>query len=388
MRSSIRIKSLLFLILGVLTSCVREQPQVIVITATFPAAPVVVVQGDVTPTPQAAVATPVPVNTLALSPVPDNIVLPTLDATQSGAVENATEHIVQSGDTLFEIAQQYNVSLDALLSANNIENPDILTVGQLLILPDTPVEQTIAFKLIPDSRLVRAPGSGDFDIAVFINQQPGYIRQVTDNVDVRVANGAALTRTQNAAQVIEQISLQYSVDARVLLALLEYSAGWLSNPAPSEDLKSHPLLAAANSGGVDRSGLYRQLAWAADQLNTGYYAWKYRGLRTLSFSDGARLSIADGLNAGTIALQYYFSRFTAYAEWLQKVDAAGFFQVYFSYFGNPFDASLDTPINTTLQQPPLTYPFAAGEIWYYTGGHHGGWGTRQCMGVAGFCTPG
>ncbi|MGB1288418.1 MAG: LysM peptidoglycan-binding domain-containing protein, partial [Aggregatilineales bacterium] len=318
-----------------LVACVREQPEVIVITATFPAAPQVVVPGE-TAIP-AVIPTQPPVSPVALSPVPDNLPVPTLNPVSEDAVEIPSEHVVRAGDTLFEIASQYGISSDALLSTNNLTNPDLLSVGQVLILPDTPTEQSVSFKMIPDSRLVRAPGSRDFDIAAFINIQPGYIRQVTDVVPVRIASGGTVDRRLSAAQIIQRISLEYSLDARLLLVLLEYTAGWLSNPAPSDDLKVFPLISAADSGGINRSGMYKQLAWAANQLNAGYYGWKYRGLRSLNFEDGKRLTFAAGLNPGTIALQYFFSLNEDFQVWLQKVDADGFYNSYFSYFGNPFD---------------------------------------------------
>lgn len=44
-------------------------------------------------------------------------------------------HIVAPGDTLWKIANRYNVSLAALLAANNLTNPDVLEVGQSIYIP-------------------------------------------------------------------------------------------------------------------------------------------------------------------------------------------------------------------------------------------------------------
>lgn len=44
-------------------------------------------------------------------------------------------YIVQSGDTLSSIAERFNVTLDALMQANNITNPDLLAAGQPLTIP-------------------------------------------------------------------------------------------------------------------------------------------------------------------------------------------------------------------------------------------------------------
>ncbi len=46
-----------------------------------------------------------------------------------------TTYIVQRGDTLFLISVRFNVSLSAILSANGIVNPNLIFVGQRLIIP-------------------------------------------------------------------------------------------------------------------------------------------------------------------------------------------------------------------------------------------------------------
>ena len=50
---------------------------------------------------------------------------------------NQTLYTVQEGDSLLAIAQLFGVSVDALNAANNITNPDLLRVGDELIIPDT-----------------------------------------------------------------------------------------------------------------------------------------------------------------------------------------------------------------------------------------------------------
>lgn len=45
---------------------------------------------------------------------------------------------VQSGDTLTAIAQRFSVTVAALVSANSIGNPDLIHIGQVLIIPGAP----------------------------------------------------------------------------------------------------------------------------------------------------------------------------------------------------------------------------------------------------------
>ena len=54
------------------------------------------------------------------------------------ATPGETEEVIYrvvSGDTLGKIAERYGISVDALAAANNIANPNVLDVGQELVIP-------------------------------------------------------------------------------------------------------------------------------------------------------------------------------------------------------------------------------------------------------------
>ena len=53
---------------------------------------------------------------------------PVAEAPGSALAENPT-HTVSPGDTLFRIAAQYDLTVQALLNANDLPNPDFLEVG-------------------------------------------------------------------------------------------------------------------------------------------------------------------------------------------------------------------------------------------------------------------
>ena len=46
------------------------------------------------------------------------------------------EHIVRPGETISTIAQAYNVTVKAIINANHIKNPNVLSVGQKLFIPE------------------------------------------------------------------------------------------------------------------------------------------------------------------------------------------------------------------------------------------------------------
>jgi murein DD-endopeptidase MepM/ murein hydrolase activator NlpD len=361
-------------------------PQVVYITATpslfLPpsASQVVVVPAQPLPTSTQAVMMP-PVE---LSPVPIALnITPTPNPSRFDLPpQGMQEHTVQSGDTLSSIAEKYGTTLESLLGVNQLINPNILSIGQIIQLPQLPTELTPSLKLLPDSRLVRA--SNAFDVAGFIAQQNGFLRGVTDEVESRLFDGSVIKETLTAAQVIERVSIEYSVDPRLLLALLEYRAGWLSNPTPNEIQKVFPLIFSLET---NRLGLYRQLSWAAFHLNAGYYGWKYRELITLEFETGERFLYDAGLNAGTVALQYLFSIKSDVTSWRNAITTPqGFFSLYYAYFGNPFEDK-DPVVPIDLVQPELGLPFGSGEVWFFTGGAHGGWASTSAWSALDFAPP-
>lgn len=50
--------------------------------------------------------------------------------------ETGYEHVVEAGQTLSEIARAYGVTVDAILKANNMTNPDRIRQGQTLFIPE------------------------------------------------------------------------------------------------------------------------------------------------------------------------------------------------------------------------------------------------------------
>ncbi len=53
-----------------------------------------------------------------------------------GSQQNGTlTHIIQEGESLWEISKRYGKELALIIEANNIQNPDIIYPGQIIIIP-------------------------------------------------------------------------------------------------------------------------------------------------------------------------------------------------------------------------------------------------------------
>jgi len=284
------------------------------------------------------------------------------------------QYVVQTGDTLGDIAQRYGVGLLALMEVNGLSEADMLQPGQVLIIPaPQPGEQGPDFKVIPDSELVYGPASATFDVEAFVQREGGYLAAYEEEVDGQLLSGA---------EIVTRVAQNYSVNPRLLLALLEHQSGWVSNPAPTN--LDYPL------GLQDawHDSLYLQLTWAADTLNWGFYGWRVNALSTWVLADGSVLPIDPTINAGTAAVQYFFSKLDGMFDWQGDVTAFGLFQSYFFLFGNPFDYAIEPLVPATLRQPPLLLPFEPGVTWSFTGGPHGGWDSGSAWAALDFAPPG
>ncbi len=303
---------------------------------------------------------------------------PTPDAPhfQSVASQGPDTYIVRSGDWLSTIAQRYGVTVEALSRANNITNPNLLEVGQVLTIPSSPPQQTgPAFKLIPDSELVYGPLSGQFDVERFIQSSPGYLKNYTE-----VLGGVTLTSTQSVRLAAET----FGVSPRLLLALLEYKARWVTDPSPNPPPGDTPF------GFIDDShvGLYRQLVWISATLNDGYYRWKSGAATKWNLSDGSVVPVDPTINAGTAGVQNVFAKLDTYDTWLRDVSPGGFYDTFTIMFGVPFDMAIEPLIPQGLIQPLLALPFSSGEVWAFTGGPHLAWDYGTPLGALDFAPPG
>lgn len=284
------------------------------------------------------------------------------------------QYIVQRGDILSAIAEKFNVSLESIIEANDLLYPDLLEVGQILIIP-TAISHPRGpdNKIIPDSELVFGPLANSLDISEFITRYDGYLARYTEEVHGEVLTGS---------EIVRQIAEAYSINPRLLIALLEYKSGWLSNPSPKDP--SNPF-GYINDQYTD---LYWQLVWAAIHLNNGYYTWRAGTSRDWLLTDGTIVPIAPTINAGTAGIQNFFAQLDTYETWLIDVSPGGFFDIYFLLFGNPFEYAIEPLIPSILVQPIMQLPFQAGEIWSFTGGPHPAWNAGSPFGAIDFAPPG
>jgi LysM repeat protein len=299
--------------------------------------------------------------------------LPTRGAFAPGQV---LPYVAQSGDTLPALAAHFNTSLDEILQANpGLESATTLPAGLPMQIPAYYLPLTTSpFHSMPDSEVVNGPTAVGFDTRSEILKRPGYLNSVSDY---------AFRRERPAWEVIDVVARNYSIHPRLLLTLLEHQTQALTQPFPDEADLVYPL-------GYENPryrGLYRQLIWASERLNDGYYGWRNGSLREFELADGLLARPDSYLNAGSVAVQYLFAGMLEAESFEQATGPQGLAATYEALWGAPPAEAAQDLIPGQLQQPALALPFLPNRIWDFTGGPHASWGEGLPLGALDFAPP-
>lgn len=287
-------------------------------------------------------------------------------------------YTVQAGDTLPALTARFRTTIENIAA----DNPSLPSAGKLTTLAPG---QVLSIRLVvdpfwdegvvilPNSLYVNGPATLDFDAASFLAASNGWLKNYIDRSGEKPVTGL---------QIVESIVNNYSLSPRLILAILEYQLHALSDPVV-------PASFSLGNLDPDRRTLGRQLSWAANILNNGYYGWRKGSLTQYTSLSGFMVNPNPWQNAATVAIQYYFSRFLPQSEYDLGITQNNFLQTYQSLFGSfswksDFDESF---IPANLEQPAMGLPFQSGLRWSLTAGPHSGWGTGFPWAAIDFAPP-
>jgi LasA protease len=285
----------------------------------------------------------------------------------------------QSGDSLEAVALHFGVQVSEITSLTDLPATGLLNPNTALIIPNRMLQipTTPSRQILPDSEVVYSPSAQFFDINVFVTSAGGKLsafREPRGNIMI------------SGAELVQMAAFGSSISPRILLAIIQYYTGWVEGqPKPGVD-ETYPL------GFQDplNPGLYQQLRLMIRELLAGYYGWRDGTLTHLIFPDGTSLRVAPTLNAGSVALQYMFSKRLNYDVWLQVVDPdTGFPLFYDNMFPDPWERSQATgPLfPPELTQPVFILPFEVGVPWTFTSGPHPAWEEQSALAALDFAPP-
>jgi len=286
------------------------------------------------------------------------------------------DYTAQTGDTLKTLAMRFNTSVSQILKANPFIPPSATTMP-----PGMPMKIPIyylplwgsPYQILPDSLFVNGPAQVGFDTAQFVNSHPGWLKGYTTYASDTNMDGAG---------VVDYMARYYSVSPRLLLALLEYQSGALTQPTLDPDKQETAL----GFDGWSHKGLFLQLSYAANLLNNAYYQYRQGHLDSIVYKDGRMERIDPWQNAATASLHNYLNTIHDYDAYIQDISPNGIAQTYKSLFGDPWE-NPQPHLPGSLVQPQFILPFEPGDVWALTGGPHTSWGTGEPLAAVDFAPP-
>ena len=310
------------------------------------------------------------------APGEDQITLPTaLPTRPEYSPGELVDYTCQTGDNLPALAARFNTTEMEIRKANPVLPKDVTTLP-----PGLPLKIPIyyralwgtSYQIIPDGLYVNGPAQKDFDAVAFVDNMPGWFK----NYRVWVAK-----RWFQGGEVINYLAENNSISPRLLLALIEYQTGALTQAAMTVSEESPMGL-----NDPFRNGLVEEMLYIVNLLNNGYYGWRTGSLISFERKDG-RLEFPDPWqNAATVALQQYYASILNQEGYQLAISGEGLAKTYAQLFGNPWAVASDH-IPGSLQQPDFSLPFSSGYSWAFTGGPHTAWGTGQPLAALDFAPP-
>lgn len=338
--------------------------------------------GGGNPLPESADATPVNTPEPETATAAAETLQSTPDNPQSPTPENTTPeppvlYTTQAGDTLPAIAARFGVEQDEITSNEPFEVTGFIPAGKLLIIPDRLGSTGPADILLPDSEIVYSPSALSFDIDAFVMDAGGYLATYREYMGEGWTSGA---------QVVKKVAIENSINPLLLLAMVEYQAGWVYGQPGNLALTDYPM------GYInrDKKGLYKQLSWAVQQLSIGYYGWREGILTSITFNNDTQMRLAPSLNAGTVAIEYLFAKINHPDVWQDlMLGSNSFGNLYAQMYGDPWlrAQTVEPLLPVNLTQPDLQLPFLPARIWSFTGGPHSAWGPDGARAALDFAPP-
>ncbi|MHC1771169.1 MAG: LysM peptidoglycan-binding domain-containing M23 family metallopeptidase [Flexilinea sp.] len=287
------------------------------------------------------------------------------------------DYFAQSGDILSALAARFNTTEEEIRKANPVIPSDATTLPQGFPMK-IPIyyrsQWGSSFQILPDAMFVNSPAQIGFTARSFVDRQPGWFKYFI-----------AYTREENrrGGEMVDYIAVTYSLSPRLLLALLEYQTGALSEKQRPDNINSSSVLGFTGS---NYKPLSSQINRLSNYLNEMYY--QYREGKKLEFElqDGSLFRIDPWQNAATAALQHYFADTLNPEQFYKAIGPNGFIRTYESLFGK-IPPNIPDNIPGSLRQPKLLLPFEDGKSWALTGGPHPAWGDSAPYGALDFAPP-
>lgn len=289
------------------------------------------------------------------------------------------DYQVQSGDNLPALAARFNTTEAEIRKANPVLPEHTTTLPQGLPLK-IPIYfrsgWASSFQILPDGLFVNGPAQSGFSARSFVDRQEGWFKYYSTY---------SSHENRRGGELVDYAAINYSISPRLLLAILEYMTGALTNPEYPDDINTSSVL---KMDGEKYRTLSAQFNQISDFLNGAYYNYREGKLIEFELQDGSLYRIDPWQNAASAALQVYFAHALSPEAYHKAVSPDGFVLTYKKLFGD-FPEVNEYPANLegSLEQPELSLPFPENQYWTLTGGPHAGWGSNRAYAAIDFAPP-
>jgi murein DD-endopeptidase MepM/ murein hydrolase activator NlpD len=223
-------------------------------------------------------------------------------------------HVLQRGETLYAISRRYKVSADAIMSFNNISNPDRLKAGQKLLIPGVYTVKKgdtlygIARKLsLPVSDLTKANNLSESSVikpgdSLFIPGGPQAAAAAERPRPKPEAPVVALEEAEIEAKPLTdpRTFTRRSVDTTIIWPVSPREIAYLSGKLYGVSIIADKgaSVKVISSGTVLSTGPYRGFGQVAFVQASSGHIYVYGGLGSCSVKPGESVTFGDQL--GTI----------------------------------------------------------------------------------------
>ncbi len=198
--------------------------------------------------------------------------------------------------------------------------------------------------IIDHERFFYEPDFYSAQIQAFLDTQPGPLKGYRATVG---------NREHSFAEILSSQAILYSINPKVLLALIEQQSGLLTNAAPAEEQQRFML---GYHGEDERhAGWMAQLTWARRELHRAQR--DYASAQELVYADQTHSPLPPGLSLAGYAIARVLALTTSAAELPAKLDQGerSFVATYARLFGDPRNA----PERPSAAWPSVAAPFLA-----------------------------
>jgi murein DD-endopeptidase MepM/ murein hydrolase activator NlpD len=221
-----------------------------------------------------------------------------------------TVHVLQRGETLYGVSRKYNVPVDAIMSFNNISNPDRLSAGQKLLIPGMYTVQKgdtlygIARKLgVPVPELTKANKLSESSTikageTLYIPGGPNAVAGAAASKTKPSAPAVALEEAESTKSLEDpRIFKRRKVDSSIIWPVSPREIAYLSGKLYGVSILADQgaRVTVISSGTVLSTGPYRGFGNVAFVQSSAGYIYVYGGLGTLTSRPGDMLTFGDEL---------------------------------------------------------------------------------------------